>query len=496
MLYRSTRGKSPEATAAEIIVRGIAPDGGLYVPTEIPEFLPGELIELAGLPYAGRALAVLKKYLDDFAPDVLARCVDMAWGAGSRFGREGVAPIKAVEDVYMMELWHGPTCAFKDAALQFLPHALDASRRNLGIKEKTLILVATSGDTGKAALEGFRDVPGTHCAVFWPEGGVSGVQRLQMLTQRGGNVSAIAVRGNFDDAQTGVKRIFSDEAIQKRMKSAGWAMSSANSINWGRLVPQIVYYVSAWCELYAAGEIRQNEEIDFVVPTGNFGNILSAWYARAMGLPVGRLICASNRNRVLTDFFNRGVYDIRRPFYKTISPSMDIIISSNLERLIYEVSGRNGDEVAALMEDLKNTGVYTVDPEVRREMAEVFTAGSADDVETSECIRNVYEGMGYLLDPHTAVGWKVWKDLDEGRKTVLVSTASPYKFAGDVLNALEEESVPREGGKADCERLYELTGAEMPAPIQELWSLPVLHTQSCEKEGMDSALLGALGMRA
>lgn len=494
MLYRSTRGKSPEASASEVIVRGIAPDGGLYVPSEIPEFLPGELVELAGLPYAGRALAVLNKFLDDFAPEELARCVNMAWGEGSRFDREGVAPIKAVEDVYMMELWHGPTCAFKDAALQFLPHALDASRRSLGIKEKTLILVATSGDTGKAALEGFRDVPGTHCAVFWPEGGVSGVQRLQMLTQRGGNVSAIAVRGNFDDAQTGVKRIFSDEAIQKRMKSAGWAMSSANSINWGRLVPQIAYYVSAWCELFAAGEVHQNEEIDFVVPTGNFGNILAAWYARAMGVPIGRLICASNRNRVLTDFFNRGVYDIRRPFYKTISPSMDIIISSNLERLLFEVSGRDGDAVSSLMDDLKNTGVYVVAPEVRREMAEVFVAGSADDVETSDCIRDVYEGMGYLLDPHTAVGWKVWKEMENSRKTVIVSTASPYKFAGDVLNALEEESMPRDGGKADCDRLFELTGVEMPAPVRELWSLPVLHTQACEKEGMDKALLKALGL--
>jgi threonine synthase len=495
MLYRSTRGGSPEATAAEIIVRGIAPDGGLYVPSEIPEFRPGELVELAGLPYAGRALAVLGKFFDDFGPEALTRCVNAAWGPEGRFDREGVAPLKAVEDVYVMELWHGPTCAFKDVALQFLPRALDEARRILGIAEKTLILVATSGDTGKAALEGFRDVPLTHCAVFWPEGGVSGVQKLQMLTQRGGNVSAIAVRGNFDDAQTGVKRIFSDGAIQKRMKASGWAMSSANSINWGRLAPQIAYYVSAWCELYAAGEIRQNEEIDFVVPTGNFGNILAAWYARAMGLPVGRLVCASNRNRVLTDFFNRGVYDIRRPFYRTISPSMDIIISSNLERLLFEVGGRDGGAVSALMEDLRGEGAYVVEPEVRRAMEDVFAAGSADDAETSECIRGVYEGMGYLLDPHTAVGWRVWKELGSSRKTVIVSTASPYKFAADVLNALEGEDLPREGGKADCERLSDLTGVEMPEPVRELWSLPVLHTQACGKDGMAEALLAAVGMQ-
>jgi threonine synthase len=493
MFYRSTRGGSPGASAAEAIARGLAPDGGLYVPSEIPEFSPGELVELAGLPYAGRALAVLGKFFDGFNAGDLGRAAEAAWGGGTRFNSTDVAPLRAVEDVYVMELWHGPTSAFKDVALQFLPGIMEASRRSLGITEKTLILTATSGDTGKAALEGFRDVPNTHCAVFYPEGGVSGVQRMQMETQRGGNVSVIAVKGNFDDAQTGVKRIFSDAALNDRLHGMGWAPSSANSINFGRLAPQIVYYVSAWCELYAAGEIRQNEEIDFVVPTGNFGNILSAWYARAMGLPVGRLICASNRNRVLTDFFNRGVYDIRRPFYKTISPSMDIIISNNLERLLYEVSGRDGSEVRALMEDLLSSGMYIVSPSVRREISGIFLAGSADDVETADCIRDVYENMGYLLDPHTAVGWKVWKDLGTSNKTVIVSTASPYKFAGDVLNALEEESVPRLGGREDCDRLYELTGVEPPKAVQELWNLPVLHRDSCEKDGMAEALLKALG---
>jgi threonine synthase len=352
-----------------------------------------------------------------------------------------------------MELWHGPTCAFKDVALQFLPLAMDAARRKLGVTEKTLILVATSGDTGKAALEGFRDAPGAHCAVFYPEGGVSAVQKLQMETQRGSNVSVIAVRGNFDDTQTGVKRIFADAEITARLKRAGWSLSSANSINWGRLVPQIVYYVSAWCELFAAGEIGPREEVDFVVPTGNFGNILAAWYARAMGLPVGRLICASNSNNVLTDFFNRGVYDINRPFYKTISPALDIVISSNLERLLYEVSGRDGSTVSALMAQLKSCGVYEVPEALRREVGEVFAAGSADDAETSRCIREVYGSMGYLLDPHTAVGWNVWRNLGTGNKTVIVSTASPFKFTGDVLNALEEEETDHTDARADCDRL-------------------------------------------
>lgn len=493
MLYRSTRGGSPEVTASIAVVRGIAPDGGLYVPSEIPQFAPGELQELAGLPYARRALAILEKFFDDFGDGELERCVDNAWGSASRFDGPEAAPVKAVEDVYVLELWHGPTCAFKDVALQFLPEAMGAARRKLGIREKTLILTATSGDTGKAALEGFKDVAGTHCAVFYPEGGVSAVQRLQMETQRGGNVSVIAVKGNFDDAQTGVKQIFADELFNEKLKGMGWVLSSANSINWGRLAPQIAYYVSAWCELYAAREIRQNEKIDFVVPTGNFGNILAAWYAREMGLPVGRLICASNRNRVLTDFFNRGVYDVRRPFYKTISPSMDIIISSNLERLLFEVSGRDGSVVSTLMAELKTSGIYTVNPHVRKQMSEVFIAGSADDVETSACIREVFEGTGYMLDPHTAVAWKVWKDLGTANKTVIASTASPYKFAGDVLNALEEESMPRDGGRADCERLLELTGVTPPAPVQELWSLPVLHSRVCEISGMAGALLEELG---
>lgn len=492
MLYQSTRGVAEPVTGGQAVVRGIAPDGGLYVPSEIPRFLPGELMELAGLPYAGRALRVMGRFFDDVGAEAVARCVDHAWGAGTRFDGPNAAPLKDAGDVHFMELWHGPTCAFKDVALQFLPVIMDEARRQMGVSEKTLILVATSGDTGKAALEGFRDVPGTHCAVFYPDGGVSDVQRLQMVTQRGGNVDVIAVRGNFDDAQTGVKRIFADGGFSERLHGAGWALSSANSINWGRLAPQIVYYVSAWCELYAAGQIGSGEKIDFVVPTGNFGNILAAWYAREMGVPIGRLVCASNRNRVLTDFFRTGSYDVNRPFHKTISPAMDIVVSSNLERLLYELSGRDGQAVSGFMSRLKSDGTYTVPAGIFNRTAEVFHAGTADDSETSACIREVFREKGILLDPHTAVGWKVLKELGAERKTVLVSTASPYKFAGDVLNAIEGTNVPREGGREDCDRLYALTGVEPPLPIRELWNLPVRHTLVCEKQDMAPALLQAL----
>ena len=403
MLYRSTRGRSPSVSACEAVVRGLAPDGGLYVPESIPAFAPGELKELAGLPYVGRARAVLGRYFDDFTGEELTGCIEGAWGAGSRFDGPNPAPLTAAGPAYLLELWHGPTCAFKDMALQFLPRAMVVARRKLGVAEKTLILAATSGDTGKAALEGFADVPGTWCAVYYPQDGVSAAQRRQMVTQRGGNVSVIAVQGNFDDAQTGVKAIFGDRGFNGRLRQEGWILSSANSINWGRLAPQIVYYVSAWCDLYRAGAVDESQPVDFVVPTGNFGNILSAWYARQMGVPIGRLLCASNRNRVLTDFFENGVYDVRRPFYQTISPSMDIVVSSNLERLLFELSGRDGAAMRAMMDALKTDGFYTVEEGVRTALREVFRAASADDEQTAAAIEQVWERHGALLDPHTAV---------------------------------------------------------------------------------------------
>lgn len=490
MLYQSTRGKSPIVSASAAVVDGIAPDGGLYVPAEIPVFKPGELLELAGLPYAARAYRIMSLFFDDFTPGELAAIVDRAWGGRTRFDCSGVAPLKAVGGAHFLELWHGPTCAFKDVALQFLPGAMDTARRKLGITEQTLILVATSGDTGKAALEGFRDVPGTHCAVFYPDGGVSAVQRLQMETQRGNNVSVIAVRGNFDDAQTGVKQLFADAGYNAVLKEKGWALSSANSINWGRLAPQIVYYVSAWCDLYTAGAIGPEEPIDFVVPTGNFGNILAAWYARAMGLPVGRLICASNRNRVLADFFATGTYDMRRPFFQTISPSMDILLSSNLERLLFEVSGRDSAWVASTMAALKQDGHYAVSPAFQAEATKLFAAGAADDSETKVAIKSVYDATGYLMDPHTAVAWKVWQEVGTKHKTVIVSTASPFKFAGDVLDALMDEKAD---GLDAVARLNTLTGMEIPESLGELGRLPERHNRTCDRQAMGDALLAALG---
>ncbi len=492
MIYRSTRGQAPAVSASEAVLRGLAPDGGLYVPGVIPVFAPGELIELAGLPYVGRAKAVLARFFDDFTSEELDSCIQGAWGEGSRFDGPNPAPVRPVGPVHMLELWHGPTCAFKDMALQFLPRAMVTARRKLGVGGRTLILAATSGDTGKAALEGFADVPDTHCAVFYPDGGVSGVQRLQMATQRGSNVSVIAVRGNFDDAQTGVKAIFGDEDYNRILAEEGWALSSANSINWGRLAPQIVYYVSAWCDLYNAGQVGANAAVDFVVPTGNFGNILAGWYARQMGVPIGRLVCASNRNRVLTDFFESGVYDMRRPFYKTISPSMDILVSSNLERLLYELSDREGAVVAKLMAALRRDGVYTVDEGLRAAMAGLFRADCADDGETAQTIAKVWQQYRVLLDPHTAVAWGVMERLGTERPTVVVSTANPYKFAGDVLNALEGQNLERTGGREDCEQLEALTGIAAPLPIAELWTLPERHDHVCDRQEMGEALQRAL----
>lgn len=496
MRYVSTRGRSPSVTASQALVAGIAPDGGLYVPESIPQFTPGELKKLAGLPYTQRAEAVLGRFFDDFTAEELRGCIQGAWGEGSRFDGEP-APLRAVGDTHVLELWHGPTAAFKDMALQWLPRAMVVARAHLGIAEKTLILVATSGDTGKAALEGFADVPGTGCAVFYPDGGVSQVQHLQMVTQRGSNVAVLAVRGNFDDAQNGVKRLFADEGLRAKLAGEGWALSSANSINWGRLAPQIVYYVSAWCDLAyntseSQGEALKGDEIPFVVPTGNFGNILAAWYARAMGVPIGRLVCASNRNRVLTDFFRDGVYDAGRAFYKTISPSMDILISSNLERMLYEAGGRDAGKVSAAMAALQERGRYTVDADTKAALDAVFLADCTDDDQTRARIRQVYETTGYLLDPHTAVAWDVWARLGCPRNTVIVSTASPYKFTADVLEALTGR--PNAGGPADCDALVARTGVPMPRPLAEVFALPQRHNAICDPADMGPALLKSLNL--
>ncbi|MBP7176252.1 MAG: threonine synthase [Thermoclostridium sp.] len=497
MNYESTRGGLKDISAAQAIKMGIAPDGGLFVPmqkvTVDLEFING----LVSDTYQQRAYKILSLFLTDYSQEELASCIRNAYG--DQFSSPDIAPVVRLhEQLHMLELWHGPTCAFKDIALQILPHFLVKAIEKTGEKDEIVILVATSGDTGKAALEGFADVDGTRIVVFYPNGGVSEVQRLQMVTQKGANTRVVAVNGNFDDTQNGVKKIFTNAKIRERLQSSGLKFSSANSINWGRLVPQIVYYFSAYVELIKDGTITPGEKINFVVPTGNFGNILAAWYAKDMGLPVNRLICASNGNNVLTDFIIQGVYDKRRDFYKTLSPSMDILISSNLERLLYELSGKNAVMVQSWMKDLLEKGIYKVDDRTKERIQKVFWGGFSSDEETLSGIQGVYEDIGYVMDTHTAVAMDVYDkyviktgDLSQ---TVIVSTASPFKFNGSVAAALiNEES----RGKNEFELLpllAEKTGWEIPEGLKNLDKKEVLHRTVCDKDDMSSTLLKLLNM--
>ncbi|WP_027717557.1 threonine synthase [Desulfovirgula thermocuniculi] len=497
MLYYSTRGMSLPVSAAGAIAEGMAPDGGLYVPEKLVPVGKEELAALAGMPYAARASSLLALYLTGFAPGEIAACVDEAYGGG-KFDHPAVAPVKKLAPgLYVLELWHGPTCAFKDMALQLLPRLLPRALARAGGEREVLILVATSGDTGKAALEGFRDVEGTRIVVFYPARGVSEVQRLQMVTQEGKNVHVVAVEGNFDQAQGGVKEIFADPEVKALAARLGCRLSSANSINWGRLVPQIVYYFSAYLDLLREGEIRPGEAVNFVVPTGNFGNILAAYYARQMGLPVHRLICAANKNNVLTQFIRSGIYDRRREFYRTISPSMDILISSNLERLLFEVSGRDAARVRSWMQALKEYGHYRVEEGVLREIQAVFWSDFADDGATLETIRRVYRAYGYLMDPHTAVGMYVYERYVEvtgdTHKTVLASTASPFKFNSSVaLAVMGEEAVAGRGELELLELLSAFTGLSIPAPLRDLARRPVRHTLTVSPAEMKRAVLEIL----
>ncbi|SHE43494.1 threonine synthase [Desulfofundulus australicus DSM 11792] len=481
MLYRSTRGNSEPVTAAGAIRLGIAPDGGLFVPAEEVFVNPGELALMAGMSYQQRAVRILQMFLTDFTPGEIGDCVEGAYGA-AKFDVPEVAPLEKLDGhLYVLELWHGPTCAFKDMALQLLPRLLPRAAGKVGEDREIAILVATSGDTGTAALEGFRDVPGTRIIVFFPARGVSEVQRLQMVTQEGGNVHVVAVDGNFDQTQSGVKAIFTDPAVIEAIDRQGYRFSSANSINWGRLVPQVVYYFSAYADLLARGEIRPGETVNFVVPTGNFGNILAAYYARRMGLPVGCLVCASNRNNVLTDFIRTGTYDRTREFYRTISPSMDILISSNLERLLYDVTGGDAVRVRGWMEELQANGHYRVDGETLEKIQSVFWSDFAGDPATVETIRRVYRKYGYLMDTHTAVGMYVYERYLEAtgdtRKTVLVSTASPFKFNQSVAAAiLGEEAVRGKGEFELLEILSRVTGMPVPGGLKDLDKKPVRHT--------------------
>lgn len=473
MEYISTRNKSEKCSSAEAIVNGLAPDGGLYVPESLPRLKKEDFEELAKEDYPSRAARVLSLLLEDFTFEEL---LDYTTKAYSRFYGDDPCPLVNIDEgVYVLELWHGPTCAFKDMALTMLPHLLTAARKKIGEKDKTLIMVATSGDTGKAALEGFKDVEGTNIIVFYPSKGVSDMQKLQMKTQTGDNVCVCAIEGNFDDTQNAVKNIFADEEINKVIHSNGFKLSSANSINWGRLAPQIAYYVSAYCDLIDEGRIEYGDKVNFCVPSGNFGNILAAYYAMQMGVGVNRLICASNVNHVLTDFFETGVYDINREFHKTISPSMDILISSNLERLLFEICGRDDKLIAQRMSDLKTKGRYEITERELEMLKALFSVGYADDEETKETIAFAMDEYGYLMDTHTAVAYGVYCDYEDETEdktpTVVVSTANAYKFPADVYEAVGGEKI--EDAFTATEKLHEVTGEEVPEPLNGLKDRPV-----------------------
>ncbi|MBE6885086.1 MAG: threonine synthase [Ruminococcaceae bacterium] len=440
MYYHSTRDNNRKVTSAQAIVSGLAPDGGLYVPEYLPSFSLDEITELSKLDYPTLAANVLAKYLDDYTVEELLGFTSKAYSK-AKFTADVPAPLVELKDgTYLLELFHGPTCAFKDFALQMLPFLLSSALKKTGETREAVILVATSGDTGKAALEGFSDVPGTRICVFYPDGGTSRIQRLQMVTQAGSNVMVYAVKGNFDDTQTGVKKIFTDKEFAASLADKGFLFSSANSINLGRLVPQIAYYFSAYCSLLKTGRIQAGDPIDIVVPTGNFGNILAAYYAKHSGLPLGRLICASNKNSVLTDFITTGHYDRRREFYLTASPSMDILISSNLERLLYLLCGSDDKKLSTFMNSLSQNGEYTIDSNMLTALQSEFSAGYVDDEHTFETIRNTFEQTGYLLDTHTAVAVAVYEEYlaksASAQPAVIASTASPFKFAGSVLPAI------------------------------------------------------------
>ena len=479
MRYLSTRGGDP-VSAAEAIVRGISPSGGLYVPEDYP--IIDVAYDVRG-GYLATAHSVMKAYLAETDSAELERMIAEAY---QRFDHVDVTPVVKLSDrEHILELWHGPTMAFKDVALQMLPHLMCDSLRQTGETKQVYILVATSGDTGKAALEGFQDVAGTRVLVFYPEGGVSEAQRLQMVTQEGGNVDVCAVRGNFDDAQTGVKQIFASKEIANVLERKGYRLSSANSINFGRLLPQIVYYFTSYETLLSRGEIKPGETINFCVPTGNFGDILAGEYARRMGLPIHRLICASNRNNVLTDFFEQGVYDENRPFFQSMSCSIDILISSNLERLLFELSGRDDAVVREWMSALKEKGMYALPKEALDELKKTFSAGWCTEEDTLETIKRIYDKTGYLMDPHTAVAQCVYEryveQTGDNTKTVLLSTANPYKFASDVLGAFETAG---EDNFANVDRLHALTGAKIPSGISGLVGKPELHLDVCDLDEM------------
>lgn len=488
--YSSTRGNGVKLDSAQAIIQGLAADGGLFVPDSMPKVDAAFIASLGELSYEKRAAKVLGLFLTDYTADEVKGCVARAYGS-NKFDAAMRAPVKVFDDLGVLELWHGPTSAFKDMALQLLPQLMSTALKKTGEQDKVLILVATSGDTGKAALEGFCDVDQIKIMVFYPEGGVSCIQQLQMLTQEGANVNVTAVRGNFDDAQSGVKSIFGDKAFNEELGKKGVKLSSANSINWGRLVPQIVYYFSAYADLVKAGKIEAGDEINFTVPTGNFGDILAGFYAKCMGLPVHRLICASNANNVLTDFLRTGVYDRNRDFYKTITPSMDILISSNLERLLYHMTDDTA-KVAGWMQELSATGRYDIGAELLQKIQQTFWADWTSDADTKELIGRVYKDKHYVPDTHTAVAWKVAENYQQAtgddRYMVIASTASPYKFNGSVLEALGVDTAGLDEF-AMLDRLQELNDDPTPQGLASLRTKAQRHDGVCACEGMRQAVL-------
>ena len=484
LMYSSTRNGDKKFTASQAILKGLADDGGLFVPESIPA-LDVTLDELAKMSYQETAYAVMKQFLTDFTEEELKNCINKAYD--SKFDTEEIAPLVQADDAYYLELFHGPTIAFKDMALSILPHLLITSARKNNVKNDIVILTATSGDTGKAALAGFADVEGTKIIVFYPKHGVSPIQEKQMVTQKGANTFVVGINGNFDQAQTGVKQMFNDKAMAEEMDKEGYQFSSANSINIGRLVPQIVYYVYAYSRLYANGAIAKDEKINVVVPTGNFGNILAAFYAKNMGLPIGKLICASNENKVLYDFFSTGTYDKNREFMLTSSPSMDILISSNLERLIYRIAGNDAKKNAEFMKDLTTAGKYEITDEMRAQLAD-FYGNYTSEEETASVIKKLFEDTGYIIDTHTAVAAGVYekykkdtKDVDT--KTVIASTASPFKFTRSVMDAIDHKY----DSMTDFELVDELSklgNVKVPQAIEEIRSAEVLHDTVCDVDEM------------
>lgn len=481
MEFFSTRNVNEKVSAAQAIAQGLSQEGGLFVPASFPKV---DLDAACKMEYAQLASHILSGYLEDYDPNFLKQATADTYGAA--FGGKA-GQLEHVEgSTYALELWHGPTCAFKDYALQLMPKLLVEAKKNLGRTEQTLILVATSGDTGKAALEGYKNIPGVKILVFYPDSGTSEIQRLQMVTQQGDNVGVYAVKGNFDDAQTGVKRVFADKQLAAELAKKDVRLSSANSINWGRLAPQIVYYFYAYFRLAEQGAVAWGEPVDFCVPTGNFGDILAGYYAKQMGLPVGKLVCASNKNNVLTDFIRTGTYDARRTFYKTTSPSMDILISSNLERLLYHVSG-SSEKVAAWMQELAQTGKYTVDVETLAKIQQNFAAGFAGDEEGAAEIRARFEQDRYLCDTHTAVAFRVAETCRSAAPMVVLSTASPFKFPRDVLAALGTQAP--ESDFAAMSALTEATGEEAPVSLRQLDKLPVRFTEVIAPDAIHAAAL-------